>query len=183
MAKSLTNYLTYKTKNCWRSVDAQFQNWAGSVSLSPLRMKAACMSFLNLCDQLPCRVTIMSTQTLLMHHWRSLSWSGMERVAIFLAYKGSQYFQYALKWPSLWLITWLTTPKICWCSVDAQFRNWAGSVSHFLLPIKTACTSFMNLCDQLPCRVTILPSQTLLTLRWRSFCHRRIRNMEPFTLA
>jgi len=67
MAKSLIKYLTYKTENCWHSVDAQFQCQADSISLSLLPIKAACTSFMNVCDQSPCRVTMMQSQTLLTH--------------------------------------------------------------------------------------------------------------------
>jgi hypothetical protein len=65
MAKSLINYLTYKTKNCRYSVDAQFRNLAGSVSISLLPIKEAFSSLMNLCDESPCRVTMMLSQTML----------------------------------------------------------------------------------------------------------------------
>jgi len=34
MAKSLKNWLTYKTKKSWHSIDAQFQNGAQSIAFS-----------------------------------------------------------------------------------------------------------------------------------------------------
>jgi len=73
MAKSLINYLTYKAKNHWCSADAQFQNLAGSGSHSLLPIKATDTSFMSLCDQSPCRLTMMQSQTLLKLHWHSFS--------------------------------------------------------------------------------------------------------------
>jgi len=178
-------------------------------------------------DQLP----DLQDQKLLTLLWPSFSWSGRESLAFFLAYKGGQYLQYALKHQNLWSITWLTRPKFfdtpltlifmigqaeygflfglwrqpilsiciktakslinyltyktknCWRTVDSQFQNQAESISLSLLPIEVACTWLMNVYDQSPCRVTMMRSQTLLTLRWRSFCHGRIHNREPFTLT
>jgi hypothetical protein len=63
MAKSLINYLTYKTKSGSCSVEAQFQNQAGSILMSLLPIKAARTSFMHLCNQSPRRVTMMLSQT------------------------------------------------------------------------------------------------------------------------
>jgi len=38
VTKSHFNFPTYRTKNCWRSVDAHFQDGAGSILLSFLRI-------------------------------------------------------------------------------------------------------------------------------------------------
>jgi hypothetical protein len=55
------------------------------------------------------------------------SWSGRERVAFFLVYKGGQYAQYASRWPSLWLITWLTRPKVVEALLTLSFRIGQGA--------------------------------------------------------
>jgi len=65
LAKTLINHLTYKSKSRGPSVDAQSLNRAGSVSISLFPMKVACTSFMHVCDQSPCRVTMMPSQTLL----------------------------------------------------------------------------------------------------------------------
>jgi len=72
-AKSVINYLPYKTKNRWHSVDMQFQKQAGSVSLSLLPIKEACMSFMNGSHQSWCRVTMMHSHKLLTHSWHTFS--------------------------------------------------------------------------------------------------------------
>jgi len=35
--------------------------------------------------------------------------------------------------------------KDCWCSMDAHFQNWAGSMSLLFLPVQAARTSFMDI--------------------------------------
>jgi hypothetical protein len=72
-AKSLINYLAYKRNYCWSSVDTHFQNRAGSVTIFLLPIKAACTSFMNVCNRSPCRVTMMQSQILSMHRWLSFS--------------------------------------------------------------------------------------------------------------
>jgi len=67
-------------------------------------------------SHIPILLTLMQGQKLLMLLARAFSWSGRERVAFFLAYEGGQYSQYASRWPSLWLMTWLIWPK----GVDAR---------------------------------------------------------------
>ena len=61
--------------------------------------------------------------------WRSFSWLGRERVAIFLAYTGGQCFQYASKRPNLWSITWLTRPKIVDAPLTLIFKIGQGACS------------------------------------------------------
>jgi len=72
---SLLNYLTYKTKNRWCSVDAQFQNGAGSVLLTLLPIMPANTAFMNGLNQSPCRLPMMQDQKILMLRWCSL-WHG-----------------------------------------------------------------------------------------------------------
>ena len=54
--KSHLNYLTYKTKNHWCSIDAHFQNGAASMWLSLLRIKPANTTFVNGHTRLPHQV-------------------------------------------------------------------------------------------------------------------------------
>jgi hypothetical protein len=72
IAKSLINYVTYKMKSHWRCIDAEFLNRGGCVSVSLLPMTAAIIFFVHLCDQSPCRVTVMRNQTLFILHGRSV---------------------------------------------------------------------------------------------------------------
>jgi hypothetical protein len=92
--KCQINYLTDKTKNCTRSVDAHFQNREGSLSLSILPMKTSYQSFMYGCNQSPCRLTMMAGQTLLTLHCRSLSECGREGVSFSFAFKCSLYHIY-----------------------------------------------------------------------------------------
>ena len=56
-----------------------------------------------------------------------------------------------------------------WRAIDAHFQDGAGSVSHSLLPIKSANTSFMTICNLSPPRLPKMHDQESLTLRWHSF--------------
>ena len=56
------DYPICKTKYCWRSVEAHFQNGAGSVSLLFLALKAAITSFLDDSKQLPVRLPRLNTK-------------------------------------------------------------------------------------------------------------------------
>jgi len=56
VTKSLILNQTYETKHCWHSVDAHFQNGAGSMLLSLGTIKVAYTSFVNVCNQWPLRL-------------------------------------------------------------------------------------------------------------------------------
>jgi len=43
--------------------------------------------------------------------------------------------------------------KNCWCAVEAHIQNGAGSMSHVVLPLKVANTSFRDNCKQPPLRL------------------------------
>jgi len=103
--KSLINYLTCKTKNDRRSVDAHVLNRAGSVSLSVLPVKAASLSFMNVCNQSPSRLTMKQGQTLVMLRWRSFSECGRERVAFSFGFKWGLYHIYESPYPLATQIT------------------------------------------------------------------------------
>jgi len=87
------DYPRCKTKNRWRSVDAHFQNGAGSVSLSLLHIKAAYTSFMNVCIQLPLRLPKVQDQKSLTRGWLSFSGWGRERFSLVFDYKGGQYIR------------------------------------------------------------------------------------------
>jgi len=125
-SKSLIHYLTYKTINRWCSVDAQFQNWAGSVSLSLLPIKAAYTSVMNVSDQTPCRVTMMQSQTLLTHCWHSFSQWGRQCVTVSFAYKCSLYLIYEGLHPIATQITQDARPKIIDSPLTLIVRMWQG---------------------------------------------------------
>jgi hypothetical protein len=72
-------------------------------------------------------ITTMQGQKSEMLRWHSFWCSGRKRVAVFLAYKCGEYFQYASKWPSLWLITWITRPEIVDSLVTLNFRIGQGA--------------------------------------------------------
>jgi len=88
------NYPTYKTKNCWCSVDTHFQNGAGSMMLLFLDWKAANTSFMNGCNHSPLRLPKMHSQKLLTLHWRSFSGWGCDCMVYSFAQKGCQNVGY-----------------------------------------------------------------------------------------
>ena len=57
VTRSLFTYRTYKTTNRWRSVDAHFQDGAGSLILLFVIWKAANTSYMNGCNQSAPRCT------------------------------------------------------------------------------------------------------------------------------
>jgi len=83
-------YLTYRTNNCWRSIDAHFQN--GAVSLSPalLRINAVIISFLNVCGQLPLRLPTMQDHNSLTRRWLSFWGWGRECFSLLFDYQGGR---------------------------------------------------------------------------------------------
>jgi len=90
MTKSLLNYLTYKTTNRWYSVEAHFQYWAERVSLSLLPIKTAYTSFVNVCNQLPLRLTMKQGQKSLTLRWCSLP-TGACCMLLFLLHTNAAY--------------------------------------------------------------------------------------------
>ena len=89
--KSLFNYMTYKTQNRWRSVDAHFQNGAGSVLLSLLAWKTANTSFMIVCIQSPPRLLIKPDQKSWTRRWLSCSGWGIQRVSLVFSDKGGRF--------------------------------------------------------------------------------------------
>jgi len=87
--KSLFNYLSYRTKNRWCSVDDHLQNGARSMSLLFLGWNTANMSFMIVCIQLPPRLPMMQEQKSLARRWLSCSGWGRECVTCVFIYKGS----------------------------------------------------------------------------------------------
>jgi len=110
--KSLINYLTSKTKNRWCYFQAHFQNRTVSMSLPVLSMKAAYLSFMNVCNQSPCWLTMMQGQTLLTLHWCSFSECGRERVAFSFGFICGLYHIYECLYPISTQITQDARPKI-----------------------------------------------------------------------
>jgi hypothetical protein len=92
------------------------------------------------------------------------------------------------------ILLWLTTtyqrcdfpghiPKNCWRSVDTHFHDGAGRVLLSVLPIKAAKNSFLNDYNLSEVWFPRMHDQTSLMLRWRSFCHGCIHNLQSFNLA
>jgi len=124
LTRSLFNYHAYKTKNRWCSVDAHFQDWAGSLILLFLICKAANTSYMNGCNQSALRLHKMHSQNSLRLYWSSFSEWGSDCVVYSFAKKGRQYAHYGYFRPRHHSITMLTRLKI----VDAQLRLifWMG---------------------------------------------------------
>jgi len=86
-------YQRCKTLNCWRSLDAHFQDGVGSVShlLSPI--KDANTSIMTICNQCLLCVSRMEDLESLTLHWRSFPAWGRERLSTYFDCKGGQYIQ------------------------------------------------------------------------------------------
>jgi len=87
------DYPRCETLNCWCSVDAHFQDGAGSLSLLLLPIKEANTSVMTICNQWPLRLPKMQDQKALMLRWHSFPGWGREHVSPFFEYKGGQYIQ------------------------------------------------------------------------------------------
>jgi len=89
------DYPGWKTKNHWCSVEAQFQDGAGSVPLFLLPPNAANTSFMDVCNKSLLKCPKMQSWKLWMLCWYSLSEWGSDRVAFSFASKGCQCISYA----------------------------------------------------------------------------------------
>jgi len=143
MIKRHLNYWRCKTKNRWRSVDAHFQDGAGSLLHSLFHIKVGITLFMTVWNQSPHRLPTMQNQKLLMLHWGSFSRWGREHVRFSFSYKGGQYFIYDCLEPITTQITKDARPKNCCCTVDAHYQDGVESVLLLLLPIKAANTLVM----------------------------------------
>ena len=88
------NGLTYKIKNCWRSVDAHFQNVAVTVSISLLPIKAAHTLVMDNSQQIGFQLTYLPQKISLRLCWRSVSECGCYCATVSVAYTGCQSVDY-----------------------------------------------------------------------------------------
>jgi len=79
--------------HCWRSVDAHFQDGAGSVSLLVLPIKHASASVMTICNLWPLRLPKMQDQKSLTLRWRSFPGWCRERLSPFFDHKGGHCIQ------------------------------------------------------------------------------------------
>jgi hypothetical protein len=71
MTKSLANYRTYKTTNCWRSIGSHAKNGAVTVLLSLLSFKAANTSIIHNNGQVTSELPYIQDHKSLTLHWRT----------------------------------------------------------------------------------------------------------------
>jgi len=225
MINSHFNNLNYRTKNCWRSIDAHFQDGAARVFLSLLGWNMANTPFMMVCMQSPSRLLMMQDQKSLTRHWLSCLGWGKERVSLVFSYKGGWFIRKG-QWCAKVNILRLTVgylnatinrktrnteldigtdgssqtrqhprvdrygfrfgpPRCCWSGVWTVLEQ-----NRTVFPVRTrtagrlpgpvANTTAYNLAELwFPRR----HDQKSLTLRWRSFCHGCIHNMQSFILA
>jgi len=132
------DYQICKTRNCWRSVDAHFQNLARSMSLLLLPIKAANISLMDVCNQSELTLPKMQSSKSSTLHWRSLQGWGSYHVAFSFEWWKPPIQQLCItvtKSP----FNYHTYQTInCWHSVDAQIQNMAVTVSLCVSPIKAA---------------------------------------------
>jgi len=96
----------------WHSVDAHFEDGAGSISLSLLPIKAVNNQDMTMCNLLPPRLHMIYYQQSLTFRWRLFSWWGMEGIVICFANNGSQKFLYHSTHPIGGVISQDAWPKI-----------------------------------------------------------------------
>jgi len=90
---SRINYHTYHTRTYWRSVDAHFQNVAGSVVCTLLPIKAANTLFMNVRNESPIRLSKMEVQKLLTLCSHSFSRWGREHISFLFVSNASNYIK------------------------------------------------------------------------------------------
>jgi len=121
------------TNNSWRSVDAQIQDWAGTMFFSRCPIKVANTLFMTVCNLLPYGLPKIHDQQLLMLHWCSFSRWGRESIEVCFAYKGGQKFIYKCLQPIGGVITPDARPNIVdaqltlivmYCIVNISFHQW-----------------------------------------------------------
>jgi len=88
------NGLTFKIKNCWRSIDAHFQNMAVTLLISLLPTKAAHTLVMDNSKQIGFQLTYLPQKISLTLRWRSVSECGCYRAAVSFAYNGCQSVEY-----------------------------------------------------------------------------------------
>jgi len=86
------DYTRHITKHRWRSVDTQFHDGAGSISLSTLPIKTPNTLFMTICNLLPLRLPKIYDQESLALCWCSFSWWGREHFTFSFAHTCSEYF-------------------------------------------------------------------------------------------
>jgi hypothetical protein len=112
VSKSLPNWLSYKTKSHWRSVDPHFQDVAVTmlVSLSPL--KAADTLVMDNHKQIAVQLTYLQDKKTLTLCWHSVSECGSYLVAVSFASKSRQSVDYEYQQANHITIKLLTSSKI-----------------------------------------------------------------------
>jgi len=89
------DYQVCKNNYHWYSVEAHFQEAAGSLSLWVLPLKAGNISLMDVCNQSELCLHKMQSKKLLTSHWRAFTdWHG-DCVAVTSATKCCQYIAYA----------------------------------------------------------------------------------------
>jgi len=104
-------YWQCNSKNCWRSVDANFQDGVGSISLSLFPVKAANNFVMTVCNLSPPRLPKIQDQQLLTLHWCSVQ-DVIGHMSLFVL-----IFKMANKWKSN-----IAIPLSLFC--DWQWHIW-----------------------------------------------------------
>jgi len=89
------NYPRSEAKNGWRSIDADSQDAAASMSLLFLSVKAANIWWMEVCNQSEHELSNMRSYQSLMLRWPSFSERGGDSVAVSFAYERCQYIGHA----------------------------------------------------------------------------------------
>ena len=82
-------YPIYKTEDCWRSVDAHFQDGVKNILCTVLAEKGAITLYMQYCYEVTLWLPKMQDQQSLRLHWGSFTGWGRERATVVFATKGS----------------------------------------------------------------------------------------------
>jgi len=138
------DYTRCNTQNCWRSVDADFQTGAVTMSRSHLHRMAANTLIMDICRSRALGIYMMQHPKAL-----TLCWHSVDTVLM-------------LCWRSLDAVL-----TLCWRS----FRGVTVS-TNTILPIKATNTSIMHKCHSTALGLYKMQHTKSLTLCWRSFSDR-----------
>jgi len=119
--KSLTNYLIYKTKNLWGSIDAHFQDGEVNMSLALLLIKAANMLVTHNSKHIPFQLPYLHYQKALTLCWWSVQ-GGNDVDTNYIAHIGGQTSIMGKCHSTTLGLYKMQHPKsltLCWHSVDA----------------------------------------------------------------
>jgi len=130
-------YQRWRTNNCWRSVDAHFQDGVGSVSLSFCVINAANTMFMAVCNLSPQRLPKIHDQQWLTLRWRSFSGCGRACVSVHCDHYGGQCIENHLWYTNINILRLSVAYLIATINVKPETQNWRLEPTSLAKPGKT----------------------------------------------